>query len=190
MLHWRQSFAEPVEFLSIWVGLIPAGTLEYVVHGIEIFIVHFADALDRKIVGGPLPAYGRPNVADVLGRPHELFEGAAPISSNAVEIVLGESTPVGRNDRGAGKHRLNLDAAERFDKGRGQDHGFGLGHEPFPGLYIGDTDMLHVFRHWAARAGAEPPETAGARNDQLAADRLDDLHRDVHALSGANAPKI
>ena len=107
-----------------------------------------------------------------------------------MNIVFREGTPVGCNDRRAGQHGFNLDAAERLDKGRGKNHGFGLPHELFPGLHIGDADMLDVFRDRTAGAGAEPLETARARNDQLTADRLDDLHCNVHALSRADAAQI
>ena len=39
-------------------------------------------------------------------------------------------------------------------------------------------------------AGTQPLQTARARNDQLTADCLDDLHCDMHAFAGADATQI
>jgi hypothetical protein len=112
--------AQPIQILPPVFEFVPALAGEDVHDGGEKILVHLADALDRIVRRRPVAAGLRRDPADVARRPDELLEGAAAKAGNAVEVDLGEGAVIVGDDRCAGEHRLDLDAAERLEEGRRQ----------------------------------------------------------------------
>src|SRR6185312_2934448 len=69
----RPMLGQPAEVVPARVGGIPAAAAELVAHAIKILVVHLADGGHREVVGGPVSAHRRPDIADVLCRPDELL---------------------------------------------------------------------------------------------------------------------
>ena len=75
-----------------------------------------------------------------------LVQRPTPESRDAVDVNLGERTPIGRDDWCTGHHRLDVDAAERLGERRHAHDRLGVRHERLAFLGVDVSDDLDVCR--------------------------------------------
>ena len=142
---------------------------------VEELLVLEDHALHREIIPSPLRGDATVDPVDVPGGPRELLHGAAAVAGDAVQVRLGEDSPVARDDRDPRKHRLHVRRPERLDVDRRREQRPSVGQELFALLDPDRRPVPHVRRQVRRRVALADdcdPRPYGFRR----------VARDAHAL--------